>query len=204
MIRPIAILVFLFGSSLSWAQAGSDCGEQSRLAVQSCQGRIVSAKQSDVSGFSGAGLNGGGSAQAQAAYAIRARIGQEISNCEQRDRQICLDQCNAALRDAQAKQNVALQQSIKRNVGTCSDRIDLEIANAQAAQNSLTTAAADSNTSSGAGCAEGETCGVQDPNIQQANSPCPAGMFWSVRFNQCTGIGAFTPRDMIPTPFRAK
>lgn len=207
MIRLISILAVFFASSVAFAQAGTDCSEQADLAVENCEGRITSARASNVSGGDGTGITGGG-AQAQAAYQVRERITQAVSSCNQRDREICVNQCNAAARDAQAKHNSALFERIKQNVRSCSDRIDREIAKGESDANALSRFASASNNSADAGCAEGETCGTPDPNVQQAssiqrdaNNNCPQGMYWAARFNQCAGIGGFKPRDMIPTPF---
>jgi hypothetical protein len=202
MSRLILVLSVFAISSVAFAQAGTDCKAQSDQAVQNCSERIAAAKSSDVSQYGQAdGMPDGGGAQAGAAYAVRAKIGEAANKCTSADLQACVDQCNAALKDAQSKRQSSLMQKIKGNMSSCSNRIDRNIASAQAAQNSLTKVAADSNNSANEACNEGETCGKPDPNVMQANSPCPQGMFWSVRFNQCTGIMAFTPRDMIPTPF---
>lgn len=204
-ISVTAVSLF-FIHSLAFAQAGTDCQEQAKYAVENCKGRIDGARNSDVSSFGGGGsMNGGGNAQAGAAYAVMQRLQQGISACQSTDMGVCENQCNKALSAAQHKNppDQALIQKIKKNMQSCVDGIDQQVASAQQSQQGLRTAASESNETAERACNEGEACGTPDPNLQQANSPCPAGMFWSVRWNQCAGIGAFTPRDMIPTPFKA-
>lgn len=206
----ILLLHLLLFSVNSFAQAGSDCGEQAKLAAQNCEARINSARESSVAGDPTAGANGGG-VQANAAYQVRNRITTAVGMCESRDLEVCTQKCNAALSDAQSKSNQALIGQIKNNMNSCSNRINAAMSQGNANAAALTQLAAESNRSADQACAEGETCGTQDPNIQQASSSnpyaainrdsenrCPPGMFFSVRWNQCAGLGTFTPRDMIP------
>lgn len=207
----LGIFAFAF-STAALAQAGTDCKAKSDEGVQTCSDGLTKAEEAALAGGL-SGIPNAGNTLAAGAMAAKATIGKAMDSCISDDlNTTCLNSCNEALSDAQSKEKsaqdpttkakfTALVKSTKDNMNSCGDQINNRLATSKKKQDGYDQIAAAGNNSANSGCAEGETCGARDPNVVEADSPCGAGMFFSQRFNQCTGIQAFKPCDMIYTRY---
>lgn len=169
------------------AIAQSDCGKEVEEEAKKCEGGVLSAKTGNQESNT-TGVNNDGLGLAAAAGRVSAALESAKTNCLKENLENCKRKCDAAKKSG----NPQLTAKAEDNLQECRKRVALAIGDANESIGSMNKVAADSENTSR--CASTGEC------VQQVNNRCPAGMFWSVRWNQCAGLGAFTPRDMIPTP----